>query len=107
MIRTLRTIRWVTLGLIVVAAVGMAVLKFRPVDEPADHDASAGTVSVPAGVAIGGPFHLTDDKGHQVTDANYRGRWMLVFFGYTNCPDECPLTLQKMATALVNIGPLA
>jgi cytochrome oxidase Cu insertion factor (SCO1/SenC/PrrC family) len=107
MIRTLRTIRWVTLGLIVVAALGMAVLKFRPVDEPADHDASAGTVSVPAGVAIGGPFHLTDDKGHQVTDANYRGRWMLVFFGYTNCPDECPLTLQKMATALVNIGPLA
>ena len=51
-------------------------------------------------MAIGGPFHLTDDKGHDVTDADYRGRWMLVFFGYTNCPDECPLTLQKMASAL-------
>jgi protein SCO1/2 len=107
MIGTLRIIRWVTLGLIVVAALGMAVLTFRPVDEPADHDASAGTVSVPAGVAIGGPFHLMDEKGHEVTDADYRGHWMLVFFGYTNCPDECPLTLQKMATALGNLGPLA
>jgi len=107
MIGTLRTIRWVTLGVIVVAALGMAVLKFRPVDEPADHDASAGTVSVPAGVAIGGPFHLTDEKGHEVTDADYRGRWMLVFFGYTDCPDDCPLTLQKMATALEKLGPLA
>ena len=50
---------------------------------------------------------LTDDKGHAVTDADYRGRWMLVFFGYTNCPDECSLTLQKMATALNALGPLA
>ena len=32
---------------------------------------------------------------------------MLVYFGYTNCPDECPLTLQKMATALEKLGPLA
>ena len=107
MIGTLRTIRWITLGLIVVAALGMAVLKFRPRGGPVAEVASAGTVSVPADVAIGGPFHLIDDKGHEVTDADYRGRWMLVFFGYTNCPDECPLTLQKMATALGNIGPLA
>lgn len=107
MIGALRTIRWVTLGLIVVAALGMAVLKFRPRGGPAAEVASAGTVSVPADVSIGGPFHLIDDKGHEVTDADYRGRWMLVFFGYTNCPDDCPLTLQKMATALGNIGPLA
>src|SRR5262249_47300536 len=39
--------------------------------------------------------------------ADYRGRWMLVFFGYTNCPDECPLTLQKMAATLQDLGPLA
>lgn len=62
---------------------------------------------MPAGISIGGPFHLTDDKGRAVTNADYRGRWMLVFFGYTNCPDECPLTLQKMAAALGKLGPLA
>ena len=50
---------------------------------------------------------MTDDKGRTVTDADYHGRWMLVFFGYSNCPDECPLILQKMATALKDLGPLA
>src|SRR5271155_5383977 len=73
MITTLRTIRWTALGLIVVVALGMAILKFRPRGAPAADDAAAGTVSIPAGVGIGGPFHLTDDKGHDVTDADYRG----------------------------------
>ena len=107
MIGTLRFVRWAALGLIVLLAIGVAVLELRPGGEPVAEDASAGTVSVPAGVSIGGPFHLVDDKGHTVTDADYRGRWMLVFFGYTNCPDECPLTLQKMAAALGKLGPLA
>jgi protein SCO1/2 len=53
------------------------------------------------------PFKLIEDKGRPVTDPDYRGRWMLVFFGYTNCSDECPLTLQKMATALKDLGPVA
>ena len=98
---TLRFIRWASLGLIVLLAVAVAVLQFRPGAGPAAENALAGTVSV------GGPFHLIDDKGHAVTAADYRGRWMLVYFGYTNCPDDCPLTLQKMAVALKKLGPLA
>jgi protein SCO1 len=58
-------------------------------------------------VPIGGAFALVDDKGKPVTEASFRGRWMLAFFGYTNCPDVCPLTLQKMAAALKALGPLA
>ena len=107
MITTLRAIRWTALVLIVVLVLGVAVVKFRPGSGPPAGDTRVGTVTVPAGVAIGGPFHLTDDNGHEVTDADYRGRWMLVFFGYTNCPDECPLTLQKMAAALEKLGSLA
>ncbi|MDQ2803405.1 MAG: SCO family protein [Pseudomonadota bacterium] len=107
MIRPLRFMRWAALGLIVLLALGGAVLELRRSGGPAAEDVSAGTATVPAGVSIGGPFHLIDDKGHPVTDADYRGRWMLVFFGYTNCPDECPLTLQKMAAALKKLGPLA
>ena len=84
---------------------GQSQLRSR--SAPVTENVSAGTVEVPEGVAIGGPFHLIDDKGRAVTDADYRGRWMLVFFGYTNCPDECPLTLQKMAAALAKLGPLA
>jgi cytochrome oxidase Cu insertion factor (SCO1/SenC/PrrC family) len=107
MIKTLRIIRWITLGLIVLLAIGVAALELRPSDEPATTDTSVDIASVPAGVSIGGPFHLIDDRGRNVTDLEYRGRWMLVFFGYTHCPDECPLTLQKMAAALKSLGPLA
>ena len=112
MTRALRIIRWTTLGLIVLVVLAIAVLAFGfgggiGFAPSASEDTAPGTVSVPAGVAIGGPFHLTDDKGHTVTPADYRGRWMLVFFGYTNCPDECPLTLQKMTAAFGKLGPLA
>jgi cytochrome oxidase Cu insertion factor (SCO1/SenC/PrrC family) len=88
-------VRWAALGLIVLLAIGVVILEFRPAGEPATEGASPGptSIQVPEGVLIGGPFHLIDDKGHNVTDVEYRGRWTLVFFGYTNCPDECPLTL--------------
>ena len=101
-IRTLRVIRWAALGLIGLLVVVVAVLELRPRHEPTRE-----MVAVQSGIALGGPFHLTDDTGRAVTDADYRGRWMLVFFGYSNCPDECPLTLQKMAGALNKLGPLA
>lgn len=45
-------------------------------------------------------FTLTDQDGRQVTERDFRGRAMLVFFGFTHCPDVCPLTLQKIADAL-------
>lgn len=54
---------------------------------------------------IGGPFRLTDQNGSVRTDADFRGRFMLVYFGYTNCPDVCPTTLGMMADALGKLGP--
>jgi protein SCO1/2 len=57
--------------------------------------------------AIGGPFALTDMHGRAVTDQTFRGKWMLVFFGYTHCPDACPLALSEMSDALDRLGPLA
>lgn len=53
---------------------------------------------------IGGPFTLVDQTGKTVTDQDYRGRYMLVFFGYTHCPDICPAELQIMAAALDKLG---
>jgi len=55
--------------------------------------------------AIGGPFSLVDDNGNAVTDQTYRGKWLLVYFGYTFCPDACPTTLNAVATALTALGP--
>lgn len=49
---------------------------------------------------IGGPFTLLDGNGETVTEANFKGQYMLVYFGYTYCPDVCPTALQVMAQAL-------
>jgi protein SCO1/2 len=53
-----------------------------------------------AAVRIGGPFELVDQHGVTRTDADYRGSYLLIYFGYTSCPDLCPTTLLKMADAL-------
>jgi protein SCO1/2 len=58
-------------------------------------------------VAIGGPFTLTDAKGNTFTDVDLKGRYSLIFFGFTHCPDICPLTLQTMTQALEAAGPAA
>jgi len=54
---------------------------------------------------IGGPFSLVDGSGKRVTDADFRGKLMLVFFGYTHCPDVCPTGLQQAADVLARLGP--
>lgn len=53
---------------------------------------------------IGGPFTLTNQKGERVTDETFRGKYMLVSFGYTSCPDICPAELQLMANAVDLLG---
>jgi protein SCO1/2 len=58
-------------------------------------------VQTSAGEAlIGGPFTLTDQHGARVTEQDFAGRFMLVYFGYTFCPDICPTSLTVMAAAL-------
>lgn len=53
---------------------------------------------------VGGPFTLVDASGKTVTDQDFRGRYMLIFFGFTHCPDICPAELQVMAAALDQLG---
>lgn len=50
--------------------------------------------------AKGGPFTLIDGNGKVVRDSDFRGRYMLVYFGYTFCPDVCPAALGKLSTVL-------
>jgi protein SCO1 len=54
---------------------------------------------------IGGPFTLTGSTGQPVRQADFHGKYLLVFFGYTNCPDLCPATLYKLTRALALLGP--
>ena len=53
---------------------------------------------------VGGPFTLTDQAGHERTDRDFRGRLMLVYFGFTYCPDVCPTDLQAIGLALDKLG---
>ncbi len=66
-----------------------------------------GLVRLPPGSELGGPFQLIDHNGQSVTDAVYAGKFLLIFFGFTHCPDVCPTELSAMATALDDLGPLA
>ena len=67
--------------------------------------AASDTAEQQGAVPIGGPFTLTDQSGKAVTEQDYRGRFMLVYFGYTFCPDMCPLGLQTIAQALDELPP--
>jgi protein SCO1/2 len=52
-------------------------------------------------------FSLTDDQGKPVTAADYRGKIVLVYFGYTHCPDVCPLTMAHLHVVMQRLGKLA
>lgn len=58
-----------------------------------------------AGPAIGGDFRLVDQTGRAVDQSLLKGKWTVVFFGYTACPDICPTTLQTLGAAAAGLGP--
>jgi protein SCO1/2 len=56
---------------------------------------------------VGGPFTLTDSGGRQRSDSDFRGKLMIVYFGYTFCPDVCPADLMAITQALDALGSAA
>jgi protein SCO1/2 len=84
-------------GLAILGTGGFLVLALR--DNP------QGVAGMALASAIGGPFRLTDQNGKTVTDADLNGKWSLVYFGYTHCPDACPTALNDIAIALDQLGP--
>ena len=63
-----------------------------------------GKVVSSGSIAVGGPFTLTNQDRKRVSDSDFRGRYMLIYFGYSMCPDVCPTTLAVMADALSRMG---
>jgi protein SCO1 len=58
----------------------------------------------PAVAAVGGPFHLEDQNGRPISDADMKGRPFLVFFGFTHCPDICPTSVFEMSELMKSLG---
>ncbi len=71
----------------------------------AHRDTPRGAAGTLLASAIGGPFRLVDQNGGTVTDGDLKGKWSLVYFGYTHCPDACPTALNDIAIALDELGP--
>ena len=74
-----------------IAACGPASPKFQ------GSDVTGGT--------FGRDFRLTDPEGRQRTLADFRGKVVVMFFGYTQCPDACPTTLSELAAVMQTLGP--
>jgi cytochrome oxidase Cu insertion factor (SCO1/SenC/PrrC family) len=97
-----------TLVLVVLTGLGVgAVTALAVFPEARARLMPAAGVKVMGQALIGGPFTLTDHTGKRVTDQDFRGRSMLVLFGFTFCPDVCPSALQVMSAALDRLGPKA
>jgi protein SCO1 len=87
----LRRVRWITLAMLAVLGTLWAVHWLNRAAPP----------PMPGGqVLIGGPFDLVDQRGARMTDQMLRGRYMLVYFGFSFCPDICPTDLAAISQGL-------
>lgn len=97
-----RRVAWV--GVAVLGSLSAAVaMGWWRVDGPGRPAA----VRLEPALAIGGPFTLTDHRGRTITEATFRDRPYLVFFGFTHCPDVCPTTLGEIGELLDAAGTVA
>jgi len=87
--------------LLLVAALAGVALWHQSRQQPL----APGTVISSGTALVGGDFTLTDQDGRRRSSTEFRGRYMLVYFGFTSCPDVCPTTLAVMADALDRMGP--
>jgi protein SCO1/2 len=90
----------------VVIALGVGAGLAFLIDRPGLDRSRAAPVISEGEAAIGGPFELTDQSGRIVTDRDFRGRYLLVYFGFTYCPDVCPTELEVISAVLERLGQL-
>lgn len=92
-------ITWVSLTLVALTGGGI-LLYVRHLKEEKEQEKEKAKKKSIGKIALGGPFSLTDHNGKAVTDEDFHGKWILLYFGFTHCPDICPDELEKMATAV-------
>jgi len=99
---------WRAAALVLAVALGAAALLYWPRHPPqADRRADAARLMndlMSGKVPIGGPFTLTDQHGRQRNLSEFRGRLVLLYFGYTYCPDVCPTDLLAIGQTIQSLG---
>ncbi len=90
-------------GLAIAVVAVVAFVSLQPMFSSGDGGRS-GQVNTTGAALIGGPFALTDHTGKQVTEKDFHGKFSLIYFGYTYCPDVCPGELQLVVAALDQLG---
>jgi cytochrome oxidase Cu insertion factor (SCO1/SenC/PrrC family) len=93
-----------TVGLNVIVGLCLVLATARALEEPERSAAELMDVLMWNREAVGGPFALVDHTGTRRTDAEFRGKLLLVYFGFTSCPDVCPTDLQAVALTLDQLG---
>ncbi|WP_319530081.1 SCO family protein [uncultured Cohaesibacter sp.] len=96
--KSLRILLW---GLVILMAAALAFMIFNWYRQELSVQQ---TQSGDTGVQIGGDFHLTDHTGKAVTAADFTDKPMVIYFGYTFCPDVCPTTLSEMTLWVEELG---
>jgi protein SCO1/2 len=99
--------RWFNIIAMAVASIALVIVAFFAGQYYFGAPKTSGVASDTAAPLIGGPFTLTDQHGDAVTDADFRGRYMLVYFGFTYCPDVCPTALTTITEAMNRLGDAA
>lgn len=99
-VSTLRPVRYLAWGIIIGITLGIGTSELWHRNNPKPNSAAAAASQS----SIKSDFELVDHTGKPVTDEDYRGKWLLVFFGFTNCPDICPTALNEIAVVMDNLG---
>jgi cytochrome oxidase Cu insertion factor (SCO1/SenC/PrrC family) len=95
MVRMTRAMKWLLAVWVAVLVGGAGWIAWDIVQARQD---------MPGAASIGGPFSLTDQSGKRVTEADFKGRVTLYYFGFTFCPDACPTSMLLAQTALEQLG---
>ena len=88
---------WTLVAVVIVVGAGLELLHHHAPQAPP-------TAKEAARAAITTDFELIDHTGKIAADEDYRGKWLLVFFGFTNCPDVCPTTLNEVSQIMDALG---
>ncbi len=96
----MRRLSIILMPIVVALALALAFYIWRA----GDNLPALGRTEVSGTAQIGGPFTLIDQDGVKKSSADFHSRFMLIYFGYSNCPDVCPTTLSLMADTLDKLG---